>query len=143
MPVRALGLSSRIRPEYNLRFAYNTNSFGGWKSARLLLALTLPPFVVRQSQPTPMLAFRKRRAPCFQYAPLQKNAVLAPRLPVWRSSVVVALLTAGFAALAGRALWVQIVEHEFHAAQGEKRHRITVESPGMRGAIVDRHGALL
>jgi cell division protein FtsI (penicillin-binding protein 3) len=87
-----------------------------------------------------MLATRKKRA---FYAPLQRNAVLAPRLPVWRSSVVVALLTAGFATLAGRALWVQIVEHEFHAAQGEKRHRITVESPGMRGTIVDRHGALL
>lgn len=52
-------------------------------------------------------------------------------------------MTVGFLTLAGRALWVQIVEHEFHAAQGEKRHRITVESPGMRGAIVDRHGALL
>lgn len=87
-----------------------------------------------------MLVPRKSRP---SYAPVQKNAVLAPRLPVWRSSVVVALLTVGFAALAGRALWVQIVEHEFHAAQGEKRHRITVESPGMRGAIVDRHGALL
>jgi len=90
-----------------------------------------------------MPAFPKRRASYFQYAPLQRNAVLAPRLPAWRSSAVVALLTAGFATLAGRALWVQIVEHEFHAAQGEKRHRITVESPGMRGTIVDRHGALL
>lgn len=87
-----------------------------------------------------MPLLRKRHVP---YVSMERNAVLVPRLPAWRSSVVVALLTVGFATLAGRALWVQIVEHEFHVAQGEKRHRITVESPGMRGPIVDRHGALL
>lgn len=69
--------------------------------------------------------------------------MLEPRIPRWRSALVVALLSAGFAVLPGRALWVQIIAHDFHAAQGEKRHRVTVELNAMRGPIVDRHGALL
>ncbi len=77
------------------------------------------------------------------FAPFEKNAVIAPRLPAWRSSLVVALLSLAFAALALRALWVQIVEHDFHAAQGQKRHRLTLELDAMRGEIVDRNGSLL
>lgn len=76
-------------------------------------------------------------------APFERNAVLAPRLPAWRSSLVVALLSLAFAALALRALWVQIIEHDFHAAQGQKRHRLTLELDAMRGQIVDRNGSLL
>jgi cell division protein FtsI (penicillin-binding protein 3) len=76
-------------------------------------------------------------------APFEKNAVLAPHLPAWRSSLVVALLSLAFAALVLRALWVQIVEHDFHAAQGQKRHRLTLELDAMRGQIVDRNGSLL
>ncbi|GLU32009.1 penicillin-binding protein 2 [Trinickia caryophylli] len=77
------------------------------------------------------------------FAPFERNRVLTPRLPGWRSAVVVAALSAAFAVLAGRAFWVQVIEHDFHAAQGEKRHRVTMELDAMRGAIVDRHGALL
>jgi cell division protein FtsI (penicillin-binding protein 3) len=76
-------------------------------------------------------------------APFERNAVLAPRLPAWRSSLVVALLSLAFAALLSRALWVQIVEHDFYAAQGQKRHRLTLELDAMRGQIVDRNGSLL
>ncbi|CAN7607730.1 penicillin-binding protein 2 [Trinickia sp. LjRoot230] len=71
------------------------------------------------------------------------NPILAPKLPRWRSRLVAAVLSAGFVVLAARACWVQIVTHEFHAAQGDKRHSVTIESQGMRGPIVDRHGALL
>lgn len=54
-----------------------------------------------------------------------------------------AVVTLAFAGLAARAGWVQIVEHEFHVAQGERRHRQMLELDARRGSIVDRHGALL
>ncbi len=54
-----------------------------------------------------------------------------------------AVMALAFGALIARAWWVQIVAHDFHAAQGQKRHRLTVELDAMRGQIVDRHGALL
>lgn len=54
-----------------------------------------------------------------------------------------ALITLAFVALAARAGWVQIVEHDFHVAQGEKRHRQMLALEAKRGPIVDRHGALL
>ena len=52
-------------------------------------------------------------------------------------------ITLAFVALAARAGWVQIVEHDFHVAQGEKRHRQMLALEAKRGPIVDRHGALL
>lgn len=52
-------------------------------------------------------------------------------------------ISIAFAGLVARAGWVQIVEHDFHVAQGEKRHRQSLELAATRGAIVDRHGALL
>jgi cell division protein FtsI (penicillin-binding protein 3) len=54
-----------------------------------------------------------------------------------------AVLTLAFVGLIARALWVQIVEHDFHVAQGEKRHRQMLALEAKRGAIVDRQGALL
>jgi cell division protein FtsI (penicillin-binding protein 3) len=54
-----------------------------------------------------------------------------------------AVMTLAFAALVARAGWVQIVEHDFHVAQGEKRHRQMLALEAKRGPIVDRHGALL
>ena len=54
-----------------------------------------------------------------------------------------AVITLAFAGLAARAGWVQIVEHEFHVAQGEKRHRQMLSLEAKRGPIVDRQGALL
>jgi cell division protein FtsI (penicillin-binding protein 3) len=53
------------------------------------------------------------------------------------------VITLAFAGLIARAGWVQIVEHDFHVAQGEKRHRQMLELAAKRGPIVDRHGALL
>jgi cell division protein FtsI (penicillin-binding protein 3) len=53
------------------------------------------------------------------------------------------VISLAFAGLIARAGWVQIVEHDFHVAQGEKRHRQMLELAAKRGPIVDRHGALL
>jgi cell division protein FtsI (penicillin-binding protein 3) len=53
------------------------------------------------------------------------------------------LISLAFAALVARAGWVQIVEHDFHVAQGEKRHRQMLSLEAKRGPIVDRDGALL
>ncbi|HEV3105636.1 MAG TPA: penicillin-binding protein 2 [Trinickia sp.] len=86
------------------------------------------------------MRFKKNRP---SHVPHSPNALLAPRLPAGRSAFVMALMFVAFAALAARACWVQIIEHDFHAAQGEKRHRHTIELDGRRGSIVDRHGALL
>lgn len=69
--------------------------------------------------------------------------MLAPQLPAWRSKLVVFITFAAFAALAGRALWVQVVNHGFYVKQGQKRYQRTLELDAMRGRIVDRNGALL
>ncbi len=69
--------------------------------------------------------------------------MLSPQLPAWRSKLVVFITFAAFAALAGRALWVQVVNHGFYVKQGQKRYQRTLELDAMRGGIVDRNGALL
>jgi cell division protein FtsI (penicillin-binding protein 3) len=87
-----------------------------------------------------MLLKKRKRRP---FALPEKNPILVPRVPAWRSTLVMGFMGLAFSALAARALWVQVVAHDFHAAQGQKRHRLTVELDAMRGRIVDRHGALL
>ncbi|MGD8323106.1 MAG: penicillin-binding protein 2 [Gammaproteobacteria bacterium] len=58
---------------------------------------------------------------------------------------VVLLLALGGAALAleGRMLYLQLVDHDFLAAQGDDRHIRTVQMAAHRGPIVDRNGELL
>ena len=77
------------------------------------------------------------------YAPVAKNPVLASRLPMWRSKFVVILVFLAFAALVGRAFWVQVVNQDFYVEQGQKRYQRTIELDATRGRIVDRHGAML
>ncbi len=72
-----------------------------------------------------------------------KSPVLAVRLPSWRSRVVLFVLFAAFAALAGRALWLQGVSNEFLQKQGEIRYARTIELPATRGKITDRNGQVL
>ena len=77
------------------------------------------------------------------YAPVAKNPVLVARLPMWRSKLIVILVFAAFAALIGRAFWVQIVNQDFYVEQGQKRYQRTIELDATRGRIVDRNGAML
>jgi cell division protein FtsI (penicillin-binding protein 3) len=72
-----------------------------------------------------------------------KSPVLAVRLPSWRSRVVLFVLFAAFAALAGRALWVQAITNEFLQKQGKSRYERTIELPATRGKIMDRNGQVL
>jgi cell division protein FtsI (penicillin-binding protein 3) len=72
-----------------------------------------------------------------------KSPVLAVRLPTWRSRVVLFVLFAAFAALAGRALWLQGLSTQFLQKQGEIRYARTIELPATRGKITDRDGQVL
>jgi len=86
---------------------------------------------------------RSRKPPRDPHATATRHPMLAPQLPAWRSKLVVFITFAAFAALAGRALWVQVVNHGFYVKQGQKRYQRTLELDAMRGRIVDRNGALL
>jgi len=90
-----------------------------------------------------MTADPKKRPAPYSPGPLASRTVLAPRWHVKRSAFLMAAISLAFAGLALRAGWVQIVDHEFYVAQGEKRHRHLLELEAKRGPIVDRHGALL
>ena len=72
-----------------------------------------------------------------------KSPVLAVRLPSWRSRVVLFGLFAAFAALAGRAVWLQAWSTEFLQQQGANRYQRTLELPATRGKIMDRNGQVL
>jgi cell division protein FtsI (penicillin-binding protein 3) len=72
-----------------------------------------------------------------------KSPVLAVRLPTWRSRVVLFVLFASFAALAGRAMWLQAVSTQFLQQQGKSRYERTIELPATRGKIMDRNGQVL
>jgi len=72
-----------------------------------------------------------------------KSPLLAVSLPTWRSRVVLFVLFAAFAALAGRALWLQGVSNEFLVKQGKSRYERTIELPATRGKIMDRNGQVL
>jgi cell division protein FtsI (penicillin-binding protein 3) len=72
-----------------------------------------------------------------------KSPVLAVRLPTWRSRVVLFVLFSAFAALAGRALWLQAMSTQFLQQQGKNRYERTIELPATRGKIMDRNGQVL
>ncbi|WP_322031133.1 penicillin-binding protein 2 [Paraburkholderia sp. J76] len=86
---------------------------------------------------------RSRKPPRDPHATATRHPMLAPRLPAWRSKFIVFITFAAFAALAGRAFWIQVANHGFYVKQGQKRYQRTLELGAMRGRIVDRNGALL
>jgi cell division protein FtsI (penicillin-binding protein 3) len=71
------------------------------------------------------------------------SPVLAPALPAWRSRLVLFVLFTSFAALAGRAIWLQAISDEFLQRQGASRYARTLQLPANRGRIVDRNGEVL
>jgi len=85
----------------------------------------------------------RTKPPPDPHAAATRHPMLSPRLPAWRSKFVVFITFTAFAALAGRALWVQVVNHDFYLQQGQKRYQRTLELDATRGRIVDRNGALL
>jgi len=75
--------------------------------------------------------------------PFFDNPVLRTQLPTWRARLVLILLSAGFLALIGRALFLQGLSTEFLQQQGERRYERTLTLPATRGKILDRNGVVL
>jgi len=71
------------------------------------------------------------------------SPLLASKTPIWRSRFVIAMIALGFLALAGRALWIQVIGNDFFQRQGEVRFARTLELPANRGRVLDRNGLLL
>ena len=64
---------------------------------------------------------------------------LPVKLPVWRSRLLLGLLLAWFAALAGRALYLQGLHNDFLQQKGESRYSRVIDLSATRGRIVDRN----
>ena len=71
------------------------------------------------------------------------SPLLASRTPVWRSKFIVAAIALGFAGLAARALYIQVIANDFFQRQGEVRFTRTLALPSNRGRILDRNGLIL
>jgi cell division protein FtsI (penicillin-binding protein 3) len=67
------------------------------------------------------------------------NPPLALKLPAWRARVLFGLLLVWFAALAGRALFLQGLNNDFLQQKGESRYSRVIDLHPTRGRIVDRH----
>jgi cell division protein FtsI (penicillin-binding protein 3) len=68
------------------------------------------------------------------------SPVLALRLPVWRSRMLLALFMGGFVTLGARAAYLQGLDDDFLQAKGESRYSRVIEVPANRGRILDRNG---
>jgi cell division protein FtsI (penicillin-binding protein 3) len=75
--------------------------------------------------------------------PCVASPILPFRLPVWRSKVVVFMLSVAFLALVVRAFWIQGPGNAFYRRQGERRYEHTLAVPATRGRILDRNGLVL
>ena len=71
------------------------------------------------------------------------SPLLASKTPVWRSKFIVAALAIGFMVLAGRAVYIQVINNQFFKKQGELRFVRTLDLPANRGQILDRNGLIL
>ena len=65
------------------------------------------------------------------------------KLPAWRSRLLLVLLLAWFAALAGRAFYLQGLHNDFLQQKGESRYARVIELSATRGRIVDRNNEQL
>ncbi len=71
------------------------------------------------------------------------SPLLASKTPPGRSKVVVGLMALGFAVMAARAAWVQVLGNDFFQREGEVRYARTLELPASRGRVLDRNGVIL
>ena len=91
-----------------------------------------------KKKPDPIRASRSARGVQYSSSPM-----LSVSLPLWRSKFVVFILFLAFAALAGRAFWIQGPGNAFYQKQGASRFERTLELPASRGKIMDRNGLVL
>lgn len=71
---------------------------------------------------------------------IARAATLPIKLPPWRARVVLVLLLVWFAALIGRALYLQSVNKDFLRQKGEARYSRVINLNANRGDILDRNG---
>jgi cell division protein FtsI (penicillin-binding protein 3) len=86
---------------------------------------------------------KKKSSSLDAFTSAAKHRLLASGLPAWRSRFVVLLMFSVFASLAGRAFWVQVIDKDFYALQGQRRYQRIIELDATRGRIVDRYGSML
>ena len=66
--------------------------------------------------------------------------LLELHLQQWRGRLVLGLILAGFLVLAGRAVYLQGLHHDFLQRKGDALASRVVELPAHRGMIADRNG---
>ncbi len=71
------------------------------------------------------------------------RASAVPALPPLRAAILFGALGVAFAVLAGRSLYLQVVNNGFLQERGAARYSRELELPAHRGRIVDRHGEVL
>ena len=71
------------------------------------------------------------------------SPVLELKLPIWRSRLLGLVMFSGFAALTGRAVFLQGLHNDFLQAKGESRYGRIIEISANRGRITDRQGEVL
>ncbi|MDR1999990.1 MAG: penicillin-binding protein 2 [Zoogloeaceae bacterium] len=71
------------------------------------------------------------------------SPVLNERLSSSRSRLVTLVMMAGFVALAGRSLYLQVFATGFLQKKGESRYERVIETSATRGRILDRHNDAL
>ena len=70
------------------------------------------------------------------------SPVLQLRLPLWRSRMMLAIVFAGFAGMAARAIYLQAFNTDFLQQKGESRYSRVIEISAHRGRITDRNGEI-
>jgi cell division protein FtsI (penicillin-binding protein 3) len=73
----------------------------------------------------------------------QRTPQLRLKLEGWRSRFVLGCVAVAFAALAGRAFYLQGLNTGFLQAKGEARYGRVLEVPASRGPVLDRNGTPL
>lgn len=73
----------------------------------------------------------------------RRSERLVDRFSGWRVQLVVFGLFIGFAVLAGRGIYLQVVQHDDLTRRGDARTIRDVTVPAHRGRILDREGAVL
>lgn len=72
-----------------------------------------------------------------------ESPVLQLAFPAWRSRLAALALLGGFAVLAGRSFYLQVINNDFLQEKGESRYRRELEISASRGRITDRNGDVL
>ncbi len=71
------------------------------------------------------------------------NKIVTPQFAVWRVRAVAYGLLVGFAVLAGRGVYLQVVQHDDLTKRGDARTTRDLVLPAHRGRLLDREGAVL